>query len=134
VVGQRPKPSPVVLVLDAVPESVPVARHVVAGFAEECTEGEAEHVALATTEAVTNAVVHAYRDREPGSVRLCARLEGDDLVVAVRDEGVGLKPNPRSPGLGFGLTLIRTLTKTTRFSSREGKGLEVSMRFPCPAG
>ena len=129
-VGQKPKPSPVVLMLDAVPESVPVARHVVAGFAEEC-EGEAEHVALATTEAVTNAVIHAYRDRESGPVRLCAMLEGGDLVVTVRDEGVGMQANSDSPGMGYGLSLISALTKTIRFSSSQGKGLEVAMRFPC---
>ena len=33
--------APVVLMLDAVPESIPVARHVVAKYAAEC-DGEAE--------------------------------------------------------------------------------------------
>jgi anti-sigma regulatory factor (Ser/Thr protein kinase) len=123
--------APVVLMLDAVPESIPVARHVVAKFAAEC-DGEAEHVALATSEAVTNAVIHAYREGEPGLVRLSAVLEDDDLVVTVRDEGVGMRPDLDSPGMGYGVALIGSLTATSRFFNRD-RGLEVAMRFPCPA-
>ncbi len=123
-------PSPVVLMLDAVPESIPVARHVVANYAREC-DGEADRVALAISEAVTNAVVHAYKDTEPGPVRLCAELIDDDLLVTVTDEGVGLKPDLDSPGMGLGLALIGALTSESRFLHRE-RGLEVVMRFPCP--
>ena len=123
--------APVVLMLDAVPESIPVARHVVAKYAAEC-EGEAEHVALATSEAVTNAVIHAYRDTEPGLVRLSAMLEDDDLVVTVRDQGVGMRQDLDSPATGHGVALIGSLTETSSFLNRE-RGLEVAMRFPCPS-
>ena len=122
--------APVVLMLDAVPESIPVARHVVAKYAAEC-DGEAEQVALATSEAVTNAVIHAYRDAEPGLVRLSAMLEDDDLVVTVRDEGIGMRPDLDSPGMGYGVALIGSLTATSSFFNRE-RGLEVAMRFACP--
>jgi anti-sigma regulatory factor (Ser/Thr protein kinase) len=125
-----PQPSPVVLVLDAVPESVPVARHVAASFAKDCA-GDPDRVALATSEAVTNAVIHAYRDTDPGPVRFCAMLEDDDLVITVRDEGMGMNPNLDSPGLGYGLSLIAELASNSRFVNRE-RGLEVAMRFPCP--
>jgi anti-sigma regulatory factor (Ser/Thr protein kinase) len=122
--------APVVLMLDAVPESIPVARHVAARFAAEC-DGEAEHVALATSEAVTNAVIHAYRNTEPGLVRLSAMLEDDDLIVTVRDEGIGMRPDLDSPGMGYGVALIGSLTTTSSFVNRD-RGLEVAMRFPCP--
>ena len=51
---------------------------------------------LAVTEAATNAVQHAYRDRaegEAGDVRVVVQPAGDGmLVVHVHDDGVGLSP------------------------------------------
>lgn len=63
-------------------------------------------VALAITEATTNAVLHAYRDGTAGSMRVVACARPDGLVVVVRDYGCGMQPNPDSPGLGLGLSVI----------------------------
>ena len=89
------------LTLPAQPESVPRARHAVQDFAEDC---DADQVAVATavSEAVSNAVVHAYREGPPpGEVRIRAFQESGELVVIVEDDGVGMKPNPGSEGLGM---------------------------------
>ena len=61
-------------------------------------------IALAVTEAATNAVLHAYRDRtEPGTVVIEVEREGEHVCIYVRDEGSGLAPRVDSPGLGLGL-------------------------------
>ena len=64
-------------------------------------------IALAITEATTNVVLHAYRDREvPGTVTIEAEHYDDHVCLYVRDEGTGLAPRVDSPGLGLGLGLI----------------------------
>ena len=107
-----------------------VARRAVVDLALSCG-GDPSSVGLATSEAVTNAVLHAYRDREPGEVRVRAKLEGSDLIVTVSDDGCGLRPDLDSPGLGMGIALIGTVTSGMNFDS-SGNGLDLSMRFPCP--
>jgi anti-sigma regulatory factor (Ser/Thr protein kinase) len=88
---------------------------------------------LAVTEAATNAVQHAYRDRpdhEAGDVRVLVRREAaDTLVVHVHDSGIGPGPRPDSPGLGLGLCLMAH--EADRFEiarSRDG-GTEVLLHF-----
>ena len=67
-------------------------------------------LALAVTEAVTNSVVHAFIDREPGIVRARIQAAPDELVVVVTDNGRGMQPRADSPGLGLGLPTIASLT------------------------
>src|SRR5688500_1621920 len=63
-------------------------------------------VALAVSEASTNAVLHAFPER-PGAIRVTVVEAGDDQIeIAVSDDGIGLTPRPDSPGLGLGLGLI----------------------------
>jgi len=89
-------------------------------------------VALAVSEAVNNVVVHAYRDRdastEPGRVHVAVTLERDDLVVAVSDEGTGMKPRTDSPGAGLGLPIIATLADRVEVD-RLATGTRLVMAF-----
>jgi anti-sigma regulatory factor (Ser/Thr protein kinase) len=71
-------------------------RRAVVAFAELHGVGVAPDVALAVSEAITNAVVHAYRDESAGPVRVVACAEPGRLVVVVRDYGCGMSPNPRA--------------------------------------
>lgn len=85
---------------------------------------------LAAAEALNNAVVHAYRDRaEAGPVHLEAEVDGGELVVRVRDEGVGLSPRDDSPGCGFGLGLMTKLAHRVCVDHLR-PGTEVRMHFP----
>jgi anti-sigma regulatory factor (Ser/Thr protein kinase) len=45
-------------------------------------------VGIAVSEAVTNVVLHAYRQREPGWIRATASIVPDLLTVVVSDGGV----------------------------------------------
>jgi stage II sporulation protein AB (anti-sigma F factor) len=87
-------------------------------------------IALAVSEATTNVVMHAYRDREdPGTFTLALDLEGASLLIEVRDDGLGMAPRDDSPGLGFGLPIIANVTDAYAFVSSDDDGTWLSMRF-----
>src|SRR5215208_4488304 len=90
-------------------EAPSVARRLTRQFAAEhnADDETIAAVALCVTEAVTNAVVHAYRDTDqPRDVEIEARRPNGYLCVYVRDRGQGMTPRLDSPGLGLGLPLI----------------------------
>ena len=71
------------------------ARRAVTDWAQRYVEDRAvlNDIALAVTEAATNVVLHAYRDRvEPGTMTIEVEREADHVCVYVRDEGSGLAP------------------------------------------
>ena len=114
----------------ATPAAVPGVRRAVVAFAELHGVGIAPDVALAVSEAITNAVLHAYRGDSSGSVRVVACAEPDRLVVVVRDYGCGMSPNPDSPGLGLGLSVIgRLATELNIERPEEGGGTRLRMCF-----
>jgi anti-sigma regulatory factor (Ser/Thr protein kinase) len=87
-------------------------------------------VALAVSEAVSNAVTHAYRDGSDGSVNVTVRETAAGVEVVVEDVGVGLRPRPDSPGLGLGLPLIAQLADDFTVSpGPDGRGVAVAMTF-----
>ena len=66
-------------------------------------EAVGEAARLAVSEAVSNVVVHSYRDASPGAFTLSVEWNGDELRVTVRDKGCGMAPRMDSPGAGLGL-------------------------------
>jgi serine/threonine-protein kinase RsbW/stage II sporulation protein AB (anti-sigma F factor) len=123
--------------LPAVPSSVTALRTEVAAFATRAGIGDPvlTGVKLAVSEAVTNAVVHAYVDAEqPGEVRLVASLEGDHMHVTVCDDGCGMVPRLDSPGLGVGLPFIAHATDTLDIEHGDGGGTRLRMSFRIAAG
>jgi serine/threonine-protein kinase RsbW len=119
------------LELPAVPESCPRARYAVR-TALHGTSVDMAAVDLAVSEAVTNVVVHAYRDRPagdaPGVVRVAVVLDDAGAWVRVTDHGLGLRPRPDSPGLGFGLALIAHACDALEIEQRPD-GTRMHMRF-----
>jgi anti-sigma regulatory factor (Ser/Thr protein kinase) len=72
------------LELEAVPENVARVREAIAEYAAQVGVVDIWAVALAVSEAVTNSVIHAYRDATPGTVRVAAEHPPDDgLIVTV---------------------------------------------------
>jgi anti-sigma regulatory factor (Ser/Thr protein kinase) len=85
-------------------------------------------VAITISEAVTNAVVHAYPAGVDGGIRLVATLHPGSLVVEVSDRGRGMTPAADSPGMGIGLGLIARLSDG--FEIQDGRsGTTLTMRF-----
>jgi serine/threonine-protein kinase RsbW len=116
----------------AVPESVGRLRRAVAEFVRSQGAGEDVVVAvqLASSEAMSNAVMHAFVDRPaPGTITVSAALMEDAICVVVCDDGSGMKPRPDSPGLGIGLPLMTGTTQGLKFSEEPEGGTKVTMRF-----
>ena len=87
-------------------------------------------IALAVSEACTNAVTHGYRDGDPGVFRVRAESVNEAICVTVSDDGVGLLPRSDSPGLGLGLPLMALLTDRLKIATADdGTGTVVTMRF-----
>jgi serine/threonine-protein kinase RsbW len=116
------------------PPGVGAMRREIAAFASRCgMDGDGiEAVRLAVSEAATNAVIHAYRDRA-GDLAVRAGVADGELLVVVRDTGIGLGPRPDSPGLGLGMPLIASVTSRFRVVSNDA-GTEVHMTFSLGAG
>jgi anti-sigma regulatory factor (Ser/Thr protein kinase) len=90
---------------------------------------QVEAVRLAASEAITNAVVHAYRDGGDGQVHVTAAVISDELWVLVGDDGCGMQAESDSPGLGLGLLLISQECDDFTVVARACGGTEVRMRF-----
>ena len=113
-------------------DQVRVARREVEAYAREHGAVDPAGIALAVSEAVTNAVIHAYVDRPaPGDVEVHVERHPDDgLEIRVCDEGRGMMPRSDSPGLGVGLPLVAKLAQRFRVETRPTGGTAVSMVFP----
>lgn len=121
--------------LPAVPRSVPQLRGELAAWAAELgvAEDGLAAVKLAVSEAVTNAVMHAFIDRDVGTVAVSAEPGPDVLEVRVVDDGRGMGPRPDSPGLGMGVSMIGNLCATVDLGQGPGgTGTEVRMVFRAP--
>lgn len=87
-----------------------------------------EAVRLAVSEAMTNAVLHAYE--EPGGrVSLSATYVAGELWVFVADQGAGLRVRRDRRGLGLGLAVIARLVDDFQIVSRATGGTEIRMQF-----
>jgi len=116
------------------------ARAAAAAFAAQLdpTMEELGDLRTAVSEAVTNAIVHAYPDAI-GRIALRLRiLKGSILEVTVRDWGRGIEnveqamqPLYTSGGeerSGMGFTIMGSFTDKLRVRSRPGKGTTVTMQ------
>lgn len=116
------------------------ARVATACFASQMdpTLNELEDIKTAVSEAVTNAIVHAYPD-SIGRVSLKARIcDGNILEITVKDAGKGI-PNvekARQPMFttggeersGMGFTIMESFMDALTVRSTPGNGTTVTMR------
>src|ERR1700710_1931293 len=82
-------------------ENVAVVRQALTGIADamQLEDGLLSDIKTAVSEACNNVVLHAYDGREgPLEVYVCPTE--DELDVVVRDEGLGIQPNPPGPDAG----------------------------------
>lgn len=118
--------------LPAVADSVPRLRSAVTAFAAAAGAGgqTLDQVRLAVSEAVTNAIVHAYVEHdEPGAVTVTAGVDRGLLEVTVSDGGRGMTPRLDSPGMGLGLPLIARSTHVFDVHGSSSGGTEMRMSF-----
>ena len=116
------------------------ARAAVAAFVSQLdpTLTELGDLKTAVSEAVTNAVVHAYPD-SLGVIQLRARiLPGGEVELVVKDKGVGIADveRARTPlyttggeeRSGMGFTIMEGFTDRLRVRSAPSRGTTVTMR------
>jgi PAS domain S-box-containing protein len=121
--------------LAAEPEAVPELRSTARAFAKQLSLGpeQTAAISLAVTEATTNAVLHAFVGRDPGTVTLVAEPGDGQVVFRVRDDGRGLTPRMDSPGLGLGIPMLGRLCAHFDVGpGPDGSGTEVRMVFDAP--
>lgn len=115
------------------------ARATVAAFASQLDPAVDELVDLRTavSEAVTNAIVHAYPDNL-GTITLTVQLfENGCIRVQIRDRGCGIpdvdkamEPLYTTGGedrSGLGFSVMESFTDRLRVRSKPGKGTTVTM-------
>jgi anti-sigma regulatory factor (Ser/Thr protein kinase) len=118
--------------LPAEPSAVSQLRRRATEFAS--TAGASDKViqaiALAVSETVTNAVVHAYDGEDRGAVRVRCHVDGERFIVEVADEGIGIGSRHRTPGIGHGLAMVGAVVqKLDVASGSDGRGTAVTMAF-----
>ncbi len=115
------------------------ARVTVAAFLTQLdpTLDEVADVKTAVSEAVTNAIIHGYENRE-GKVYLACTLDGDTAVITVEDRGVGMadiekamepfyttKPELERSGMGF--AFMEAFMDDLLVESKAGSGTKVTL-------
>ena len=116
------------------------ARSAAAAFASQLdpTLDEIGDIKTAVSEAVTNAIVHGYRDTI-GDITMTLKLfEGGVLEIAVSDKGAGIPDIERAmtplfttggaERSGMGFTIMDSFMDGLKVRSKEGKGTTVTMR------
>jgi anti-sigma regulatory factor (Ser/Thr protein kinase) len=88
-------------------------------------------IALAVSEAVGNAVRHAY-PAAAGDVELTVEYDLGEIIITVIDTGVGITDRSHDPGLGLGLQLMDALTKNCTIDSH-GAGTTITLAFDSDA-
>ena len=116
------------------------ARTAAAGFAAQLdpTLDELGDIKTAVSEAVTNAIVHAYPDALGKVIMKMKLLKGGVLEITVRDWGRGIpdveearRPLFTTGGSersGMGFTIMESFTDKLVVRSTPGKGTSVQMR------
>ncbi|MBE6766255.1 MAG: anti-sigma F factor [Clostridia bacterium] len=102
------------------------------------TVEEINDIKTAVSEAVTNCIVHAYKN-EIGKIYISVRiLECNVVEIKIRDKGCGIAdiekamtPLYSSEGgerAGLGFTVMQSFMDTLRVTSHVGKGTTVTMK------
>lgn len=117
-----------------------LARMVVTAFASAAdpTVEELCDLKTAVSEAVTNAVVHGYREGD-GEIYITARLtDGGKLTVKVQDKGCGIADiqkareplfttAPEGERAGLGFAVMEELCEKVKVRSQLGRGTVVTL-------
>jgi anti-sigma regulatory factor (Ser/Thr protein kinase) len=115
---------------EARPVSVAEGRAALADFAAKvgATPSQIDAVRLAASEAMTNAVLHAYRG-SAGLIHVNAAVASGELWILISDDGCGLEPPADRPGLGLGMGLMSQVSDDFTVVAPSTGGTEVRIRF-----
>lgn len=128
------------LEFDAISENEALARVVIAAFLTQLdpTLEELQDVKTAISEAVTNAIIHAYQEKG-GRIVMSAALTGDELEVRIEDYGIGIEnvqkameplftTSPETERAGMGFAFMEAFMDKLEVESTVGVGTKICMR------
>lgn len=120
-------------------ENESLARVAVASFVAQLdpTMEELTELKTAVSEAVTNAIIHGYEDRD-GEVRIECALTDNTVTIVIEDEGVGIPDveearqpmytsRPELERSGMGMTIMESFVDSLEVESTVGRGTRVTM-------
>jgi two-component sensor histidine kinase len=94
---------------------------------------QATACALVINELIQNAIEHGYVDRQVGRIAVQLEDRGDEVIVAVVDDGVGLPPGfDLTQTQSLGLTIVQTLATSDlkgSFVIESEHGTTATVRF-----
>jgi len=117
------------------------ARVAVAAFASQLdpTVEEISDVKTAVSEAVTNAIIHGYGEKEDGIVVIEVGLNKNQIEITVKDEGCGIddinrareplytsRPDLERSGMGF--TVMESFMDSVEIESNQNVGTRIHMK------
>lgn len=124
----------------AIPENEAFSRMVISAFIMPTnpTISLISEIRTAVSEAVTNAIVHAYGESGDGEVMLRASLLDNRLSIEIEDHGCGIEniplamqpfftTQPEKERTGMGFSLMQSFMDGIRVESNIGRGTIVSM-------
>ena len=127
------------LEFDSIPANESFARVVVAAFLTRLnpTMEEVADIKTAISEAVTNAIIHGYK-QEVHKILIDAVVEKDTLEVSVQDFGVGIADIEKAmeplyttrrdlERSGMGFVFMEAFMDTIKVISKPGEGTKVTM-------
>ena len=128
------------LCMPALAENEAFARMVISAFLLQADPSLniVSEVRTAVSEAVTNAVVHAYENRREGRIVMRAELSGEILNIQVEDYGCGIEnisqamqpfftTSPEYERTGMGFSLMQSFMDGVKVYSTPGSGTTVEM-------
>lgn len=115
------------------------ARTTVAAFCAQLdpTVEQINDIKTAVSEAVTNCIVHAYRNTF-GIIYITATIKEDTVTIKITDKGVGIEnvsramqpmftTDPAGERAGIGFAVMQSFMDTVKVKSQPGKGTRVVM-------
>ena len=128
------------LVMDSKSQNESLARTMVAAFITPLDPdmNTLSDVKTAVSEAVTNAIIHGYKNGS-GEIELSMEINNGTLHISITDHGAGIadieqamKPlyttsNPEMERAGMGFTVMESFMDKVRVSSTKGQGTVVEM-------
>ena len=128
------------LKLPALSANEGMARAAVAAFCSQLDPLAVElaDVKCAVSEAVTNCIVHAYRDTEGWIYINVSLLEGRVAKIEIKDRGCGIEDvkqarmplfttDAESERSGMGFTVMESFTDRVSVTSKVGKGTKITL-------
>ena len=130
-----------ILKLKAKSENESFARSAVGAFLVPLspTIEELSDIKTATSEAVTNAIVHAYEGKQDGEITIYVCAKGKEVGIVVEDDGAGIanieearqpffttRPHEERSGMGF--TVMESFMDSVEVENKHTGGTKVTLK------